>query len=96
MCESSDILQIYNAKGEADVIGAIHPTKGGVPYQFERVGFFVADYNTTTGHPIFNLTTALTDSWAAQVDDSSKEAQVHIDNYTGLYSLVVILGKGSS
>ena len=33
-------------------------------YQFERKGYFNADYDTTTGKPVFNLTVGLRDSWA--------------------------------
>jgi glutaminyl-tRNA synthetase len=36
----------------------------GSRYQFERKGFFCADPDTTPGHPVFNLTVSLRDTWA--------------------------------
>jgi len=36
----------------------------GQKFQFERLGYFCADPDTTPGHPVFNRTVALRDSWA--------------------------------
>lgn len=36
----------------------------GVPYQFERLGYFTADPDGTPQTPVFNRTVALRDSWA--------------------------------
>ncbi|SHJ64530.1 glutaminyl-tRNA synthetase [Tangfeifania diversioriginum] len=33
-------------------------------FQFERVGYFNADYDSTPGNPVFNRTVPLRDSWA--------------------------------
>jgi glutaminyl-tRNA synthetase len=33
-------------------------------FQFERKGYFNADYDTTPENPVFNLTVGLRDSWA--------------------------------
>jgi glutaminyl-tRNA synthetase len=33
-------------------------------YQFERLGYFCADPDSTPGHPVFNRTVALKDTWA--------------------------------
>ena len=33
-------------------------------YQFERLGYFISDYDSTADHPIFNRTMTLRDSWA--------------------------------
>jgi len=33
-------------------------------FQFERKGYFNADYDTTSDKPVFNLTVTLRDSWA--------------------------------
>eukprot|EP01053_Blabericola_migrator_P013022 Blabericola_migrator_1__13021@NODE_871_length_6203_cov_215_911832_g224_i2_p4_GENE_NODE_871_length_6203_cov_215_911832_g224_i2NODE_871_length_6203_cov_215_911832_g224_i2_p4_ORF_typecomplete_len228_score57_22tRNAsynt_1c_C/PF03950_18/6_4e50tRNAsynt_1c_C/PF03950_18/2_1e03_NODE_871_length_6203_cov_215_911832_g224_i253426025 len=44
-------------------------------YQFERVGFFACDEDTTPERPVFNLTVGLVDTFAAQSDQASKEAQ---------------------
>jgi glutaminyl-tRNA synthetase len=46
----------------------LEPTLGGAPpmarYQFERLGYFSVDPDTTPGHPVFNRTVALKDTWA--------------------------------
>jgi glutaminyl-tRNA synthetase len=36
----------------------------GAPFQFERLGYFVADPDGRTGSPVFNRTVGLKDSWA--------------------------------
>ena len=36
----------------------------GVPYQFERVGYFCVDTDSTAEHMVFNRTVTLKDSWA--------------------------------
>ena len=33
-------------------------------YQFERLGYFISDYDSTNERPIFNRTMTLRDSWA--------------------------------
>jgi glutaminyl-tRNA synthetase len=33
-------------------------------YQFERLGYFAVDPDTTPAHPVFNRTVALKDTWA--------------------------------
>jgi glutaminyl-tRNA synthetase len=46
----------------------LEPSLGSVPpmerYQFERLGYFCADLDTTPGRPVFNRTVALKDTWA--------------------------------
>ncbi len=37
--------------------------KPGEPYQFMRVGYFTADYDSTDEHPVFNRTVGLKDSY---------------------------------
>ncbi len=37
---------------------------GIVRYQFERMGYFCTDRDSTDGHPVFNRTCTLKDSWA--------------------------------
>lgn len=51
---------ITGAKLEASLANV---TAGEV-YQFERKGFFAVDPDSTPGHPVFNLTAPLRDSWA--------------------------------
>jgi glutaminyl-tRNA synthetase len=33
-------------------------------YQFERLGYFCVDPDSTPGNPVFNRTVALKDTWA--------------------------------
>jgi glutaminyl-tRNA synthetase len=33
-------------------------------FQFQRLGYFCADYDSTEGHPVFNRTVSLKDTWA--------------------------------
>ena len=49
-----------NARFEA----AIELTGNTVAYQFERMGYFISDYDSTTEKPVFNRTMTLRDSWA--------------------------------
>ena len=43
---------------------ALQGAEIGVPFQFERVGYFCADTDSTAEHPVFNRTVTLKDSWA--------------------------------
>ena len=56
--ESMIVMQ--NAKLEP----AIELTDNALAYQFERLGYFISDYDSTTEKPIFNRTMTLRDSWA--------------------------------
>ncbi len=38
--------------------------KSGARYQFERLGYFCADPDSTPNKPVFNRTVALKDTWA--------------------------------
>jgi glutaminyl-tRNA synthetase len=40
--------------------------KAGEPVQFERLGYFALDPDTAPGHPVFNRTIGLRDSWAKE------------------------------
>ena len=55
---SLEVLQ--NAKLEPS-LG--NPTTGA-PYQFERLGYFCVDPDSTPGKPVFNRTVGLRDTWA--------------------------------
>ncbi len=35
----------------------------GTKFQFQRIGYFTPDYDSTSEHPVFNRTIALKDSW---------------------------------
>ena len=45
-------------------VPALQGAEVGVPFQFERVGYFCADTDSTAEHPVFNRTVTLKDSWA--------------------------------
>jgi len=51
---------ITNAKLEPSLANA--PVEGR--YQFERLGYFCVDPDSKPGHPVFNRTVALKDTWA--------------------------------
>lgn len=56
-----DSLNIYsNAKLEPSIPALRQP----LAYQFERLGYFIADTHSTTDQIIFNRTMSLRDSWA--------------------------------
>ncbi|MCP4389632.1 MAG: glutamine--tRNA ligase/YqeY domain fusion protein, partial [Gammaproteobacteria bacterium] len=43
---------------------AIELTDNPIAYQFERLGYFISDYDSTSDKPVFNRTMTLRDSWA--------------------------------
>ena len=49
---------------DAKLEPAIELVDNALPYQFERLGYFVSDYDSTLDRPIFNRTMTLRDSWA--------------------------------
>jgi glutaminyl-tRNA synthetase len=51
---------IHGAKLEASLINAA----AGSRYQFERLGYFCVDTDSTSAKPVFNRTVALKDTWA--------------------------------
>ncbi|MGZ4834413.1 MAG: hypothetical protein ACXVZZ_02175, partial [Terriglobales bacterium] len=51
---------VKNAKLEPSLAGAAP----GSRYQFERLGYFCVDPDSTPGKPVFNRTVALKDTWA--------------------------------
>ena len=57
-----------NPDSMVKVTGYLEPSLKDAPightYQFERVGYFCPDTDTTAGHPVFNRTVTLKDSWA--------------------------------
>ena len=42
---------------------ALLEDKSGIAVQFERVGYYIADKDSTSGHPVYNKTVALKDSY---------------------------------
>jgi glutaminyl-tRNA synthetase len=58
---------VTNAKLEPSLTGAAP----GNRYQFERLGYFCVDLDSTLERPIFNRTVALRDTWA-KIEKKSK------------------------
>ena len=55
------LVTVTGAKGEP----ALAAPQQSIPYQFEREGYFVYDPEVSSdGHPVFNRTVTLRDSWA--------------------------------
>ena len=48
---------------------AVNLTANKVAYQFERLGYFISDLDSTAENPVFNRTISLRDSWA-KIDQS--------------------------
>ena len=57
-----DSLKIITAQVEPSLLSA----KVGDPLQFERVGYFAVDPDSTPEKPVFNRTVTLKDSWKAR------------------------------
>jgi glutaminyl-tRNA synthetase len=49
---------------DAQVEPSLAEAKAGERFQFERLGYFVADADTRPGHPVMNRTVTLRDPWA--------------------------------
>jgi glutaminyl-tRNA synthetase len=64
-----DSLVVKTAKIEPGVRGAAP----GSRYQFERVGYFCVDKDSTSAKPVFNRTVGLRDAWA-KIEKSQKAA----------------------
>lgn len=59
-----DFREILNPQSETVINGAkveacLGNAKAGDKFQFLKVGYFNTDYDTTEGHPVFNLTVTL-------------------------------------
>jgi glutaminyl-tRNA synthetase len=50
---------VSGCKVEASLIDAV----AGTRYQFERLGYFTVDRDSTPGRPVFNKTIGLRDTW---------------------------------
>jgi glutaminyl-tRNA synthetase len=74
--EGQDFTVNLNPNSLEVVTGAkIEPSlRGAAPgsrYQFERLGYFASDPDSTVGKPVFNRTVALRDTWA-KIEKKSK------------------------
>ena len=78
--ESGDFTQFLNAASlevlsHAKLEPSLRDAEPGAHYQFERVGYFVADrVHSRPGAPVFNRTVALKDSWAKEAAKAVKTA----------------------
>ena len=66
MTETSSAVAIETEDG---AVAAVRGGKGQFPdgiarYQFERMGYFCTDRDSTPDHLVFNRTCTLKDSWA--------------------------------
>jgi glutaminyl-tRNA synthetase len=66
-CLNPDSLHILNGFVEP----ALAQTKTGDRFQFERLGYFCTDQDSTADKPVFNLTVSLKDTWA-KIEKSNK------------------------
>ncbi len=70
-----DFTASLNPKSLVTMSGKVEPSVAGtVPgtrYQFERVGYFCTDPDSTSGKPVFNRTVQLRDTWA-KIDKKAK------------------------
>jgi len=66
--QGQDFTANLNPKSLEIVAGKLEPSLANVEpgrlYQFERLGYFCVDPDTTPGKPVFNRTVALRDTWA--------------------------------
>jgi glutaminyl-tRNA synthetase len=62
---------ISGAKLEPSLRGV----EAGSSFQFERLGYFAADLDTTPEKPVFNRTVALRDAWAKIEKKSEKKTE---------------------
>jgi len=74
--EVADFVECLNPKSLEVLQGCkVEPSLGaakpGVSYQFERLGYFCADKDSSPGHPVFNRAVALRDTWA-KIEKKSK------------------------
>lgn len=60
MLNPDSLKVVTGAKLEPFVMAAAAP---GTKFQFQRVGYFTPDYDSTAEHPVFNRTIALKDTW---------------------------------
>ena len=55
---------------------AVHASETGWRCQFERLGYFCVDQDSTTDKPVFNRTIGLRDSWAKLERKSGSAAPI--------------------
>ena len=60
MLNTESLRVINHAKLEPFIVANM---ERGAKFQFQRVGYFTPDYDSTPEHPVFNRTIALKDTW---------------------------------
>jgi len=56
--------QSLEVRNSAKLEPSLKNAPAGSRYQFERLGYFCVDLDSTPGKPVFNRTVALKDTWA--------------------------------
>jgi glutaminyl-tRNA synthetase len=69
--EGQDWRANLNPRSEEVVAGAklepgLKSAAAGEKFQFERLGYFTVDKDSTPGKPVFNRTVSLKDTWAKE------------------------------
>lgn len=66
--KEKDFMEFINPNSLEVITGYAEPSlEGAAPgdhFQFQRLGYFVVDSDSTAGHKVFNRTVPLRDSWA--------------------------------
>ncbi len=66
--KDKDFLDFVNPESLRTVTGKMEPglkdAEPGERYQFQRLGYFCVDTDSKAGHPVFNRTVTLRDTWA--------------------------------
>jgi glutaminyl-tRNA synthetase len=70
----NSLVSMKNCKLEPSLESA----KPGEHFQFERVGYFVADNDSTPGNPVFNRTITLKDSWSKKVKQQPQKPKQQV------------------
>lgn len=68
--KTKDFLDFINPNSFQEIEAFVEPSLQGTPpsvrFQFQRLGYFITDPDTTKNHLVFNKTVGLRDTWAKQ------------------------------
>ena len=68
--KTKDFLDFINPNSFQEIEAFVEPSLQGTPpsvsFQFQRLGYFVTDPDTTKDRLVFNKTVGLRDTWAKQ------------------------------
>ena len=66
--EDREFIDLLNPNSlevsEVKIEPSVRDAKPGAKYQFERIGYFCVDNDSTPEKPVFNRTVGLRDTWA--------------------------------